>query len=57
VGSSDEEREAHGYQEDYDLGRGTDRDWTGERRHARPRGGQTERRREERRGDAPMGGF
>ena len=39
VGSSDEEREAHGYQEDYDLGRGTDRDWTGERRHARPRGG------------------
>ena len=38
VGSSDEEREAHGYQEDYDLGRGTDRDWTGERRHARPRG-------------------
>ena len=57
VGSSDEEREAHGYQEDYDLGRGTDRDWTGERRHARPRGGQTERRREERRGDVPMGGF
>jgi len=57
VGSSDEEREAHGYQEDYDLGRGTDRDWTGERRHARLRGGQTERRREERRGDAPMGGF
>jgi hypothetical protein len=38
VGSGDEEREAHGYQEDYDLGRGTDRDWTGERRRARPRG-------------------